>query len=109
VRVVYWNIRAGGGRRAEAIARQLARWRPDVVGLCEFRATAPSAAIADVLAAHGLAHRLRALDRERPATNGLLLASRRPLRRVRTRAMPSDPTRWLLARIEDGPCVGVVL
>ena len=43
MRVVAWNIRAGGGARADAIARQLARWQADVVALSEFRATPPSA------------------------------------------------------------------
>ena len=43
MRVVAWNIRAGGGVRADAIARQLARWQADIVALSEFRATPPSA------------------------------------------------------------------
>src|SRR5439155_413851 len=43
VRVVAWNIRAGGGVRAAGIARQLARWQPAVVALSEFRATPPTA------------------------------------------------------------------
>ena len=42
MRLVSWNIRAGGGRRVEGIAEQIARWQPDVVALSEFRATPPS-------------------------------------------------------------------
>lgn len=42
--------------RGEAIARQVSRWHRDVVDLCERRATAPSAAIAEALAARGLVH-----------------------------------------------------
>src|SRR3989442_12555136 len=53
VRVVVWNIRAGGGVRAAGIARQLARWQPDVVALSEFRATPPSARLAARLVAGG--------------------------------------------------------
>ena len=31
MRIVAWNIRAGGGVRGEAIAAQLRRWHADVV------------------------------------------------------------------------------
>lgn len=108
MRIVFWNIRAGGGRRIEWIARQLRLWRPDVVGLCEFRGTAASQALAGVLASHGLAHQRMALIKERPAANGLLLASRYPLRTVRTATRPPDPERWLIARVENGPAIGVI-
>ena len=43
MRIVGWNIRAGGGRRVAALAAQIARWTPDVVALSEFRGTPPSA------------------------------------------------------------------
>src|SRR5258706_10322569 len=33
VKIVGWNIRAGGGARCEALAAQLRRWQPDVVAL----------------------------------------------------------------------------
>lgn len=100
MRIVAWNIRAGGGRRAEAIARQLERWKPDVVAFSEFRATPPSVALAGRLAARGLAHQLTTADPARPATNALLLAARWPLRRVRLRAAPAEPHRWLVAAVE---------
>ncbi|MGH7335486.1 MAG: endonuclease/exonuclease/phosphatase family protein, partial [Candidatus Rokuibacteriota bacterium] len=58
VRIVAWNIRAGGGQRAEAIARQLRRWVPDVVALSEFRGTAASGIVAAALADDGLGHQL---------------------------------------------------
>jgi len=62
VRVVAWNIRAGGGVRTAGIARQLARWQPDVVALSEFRATPPSARLAARLVAGGLTHQLATCD-----------------------------------------------
>src|SRR5262245_50108738 len=107
MRVVFWNIRAGGGRRVDAIARQLAAWKPDLVGLCEFRCTPPSAAPAALLAANGLAHQCAtAIAPGRPPSrsvdNCLLLASRWPLRRIRLRPEPREPGRWLVALI-DGP------
>ncbi|HEU5324077.1 MAG TPA: endonuclease/exonuclease/phosphatase family protein, partial [Methylomirabilota bacterium] len=84
------------------IARQLARWAPDVVALSEFRATAPSRALAAALAAHGLAHQLTTATARRPGLNALLVAARWPLRRVRLGAAPAEPARWLAAAV-DGP------
>jgi exonuclease III len=100
MRVVAWNIRAGGGTRAGAIARQLARWAPDVVVLSEFRATPPSHALAAVLATRGLSHQLTTADPDEPGTNALLVAARWPLRRLRLRAAPAERHRWLAATVE---------
>jgi exodeoxyribonuclease-3 len=96
MRIVFWNICAGGGVRAERIAARLVAWAPDVVGLCEFRATPPSRALSSALAEHGLTHQCTTAT---TAVNGLLLASRWPLRRVRGGAEPAEPGRWLLAEI----------
>jgi len=99
VRVVAWNIRAGGGVRADAIARQLARWQPDVVVLSEFRATPPSVRLAARLAAAGSPHQLATCDPSASHRNALLVAARWPLRRLRLRAAPRERCRWLLADI----------
>jgi exonuclease III len=104
---VAWNIRAGGGRRADAIARQLARWGADVVALSEFRGTAPSCALAAALAAHGLRHQITTADPRRPAVNGLLVAARSPLRRLRLTGAPGHLARWVAA-VVDGPVPLVV-
>jgi exonuclease III len=104
VRVVSWNIRAGGGRRAPAIADQIGRWAPDVVALSEFRATPPSTDLARALASLGLAHQLNTASPGLPGVNSLLIASRWPLARVRSRAAPAvESGRWLLARVAS-PC-----
>jgi exonuclease III len=100
MRIVAWNIRAGGGRRAGGIARQLGRWAPDVVALSEFRATPPSAALAVALARAGLGHQLTTADPRRPARNALLVAARWPLRRLRLGAAPADRARWLAVRVQ---------
>jgi exonuclease III len=97
VRIVAWNIRAGGGVRSGGLADQLVRWRADVVLLSEFRATPPSRALARALAERGLRHQRTTAEDDAPSTNGLLLAARWPLR-VRAVAAP-DPRRWLLARV----------
>lgn len=99
MRIVSWNIRSGGGRRAEAIARQLERWRPDVVVLQEFRGTLPSCWLASALRDQGLAHQRATVDPARPAANALLVASRWPFRPVRSRRAPAEPGRWLLLRV----------
>ncbi|MEE9276065.1 MAG: endonuclease/exonuclease/phosphatase family protein [bacterium] len=94
-----WNIMHGGGKRAPAIARRLARRRPDVAVLSEFRDTPPSRGLAARLAGMGLPYQLTTADPKNPRRNGLLIASRWPLRRLRSRRPPSDPERWLLARV----------
>jgi len=96
MRIVFWNICAGGGVRARRIAARLAEWAPDVAALCEFRGTPPSLAVSTALARHGLAHQCTTAT---GAANGLLLASRWPLRRVRGRTEPAEPGRWLLAEV----------
>jgi exonuclease III len=100
MRIVAWNIRAGGGRRVGAIARQVERWAPDLVALSEFRATPPSRALAVGLADRGLLHQLTTADPRRPGRNALLVAARWPLRRLAVRGRPSEPGRWLLAAVD---------
>lgn len=99
MRIVAWNIRAGGGRRAAAIGAQLGRWEADVVALTEFRATPPSRLLAAALDTIGLHHQLTTADTRRPQTNALLVAARWPVRRVRLRARPADRRRWLVADV----------
>jgi exonuclease III len=97
MRIVFWNICAGGGVRARRIAERLVAWAPDVAALCEFRGTPPSVAVSTGLAEYGLVHQCTTAA---TAANGLLLASRWPLRRVRGRAEPAaEPGRWLLAEV----------
>jgi exonuclease III len=96
MRIVFWNICAGGGMRARRIAARLVAWAPDVAALCEFRGTPPSRALSTALAEYGLSHQCTTAT---SVANGLLLASRWPLRRVRGRAEPSEPGRWLLAEV----------
>jgi exonuclease III len=100
VRVVAWNIRAGGGVRVGRIGRQIARWAPDVVVLSEFRATPPSRILARTLAARGWTHQLTTADPRAPGTNALLVAARWPLRRLRWPAAPLTRHRWLVAVVE---------
>ena len=100
MRVVCWNIRAGGGRRIEQIAGQLKRGRPDVVALSEFRATLPSQRLASRLHDIGLVHQRTTADPARTTANCLLLASRWPLRLVPVRGSGPEAGRWLIARVD---------
>lgn len=102
MRIVSWNIRAGGGRRIVGIADQIARWRPDVLALSEFRATPPSQELARALAEQGLLHQLSTASAREPHVNSLLVASRWPLARAAAAPRP-DSRRWLLARVAP-PC-----
>ena len=104
MRIVAWNIRAGGGGRVAAIAAQLGRWQADVVVLSEFRATPPSRLLAAALETIGLPHQLSTVNARQPGTNALLVAARWPLRRIRLSGRPVEPRRWIAAAIEaPGP------
>ena len=99
MRVVFWNIRAGGGARVAAIARRIDAWGADAVALCEFRGTPPSRDLARALDALGLSYQCTTADPARPCVNALLLASRWRLRRLHRGCTPAEPCRWLLAQI----------
>src|SRR6266478_6345531 len=103
MRIVFWNIRAGGGVRVGRIAAQLERWTPDAVALCEFRATRPSLELARSLAALGLGYQCTTAEPSRPSANRLLIATRFPMRRLRLRVGPGDPGRLLLLASVDAP------
>lgn len=95
MRVVSWNIRAGGGVRAQQIASQLATWQTDVAVLLEFRGTDASTLIATLLAQYGLRYQRNTVDNDNPAVNSVLIASRWPIRRVKLSRAPDNPRRWL--------------
>lgn len=100
MRIVAWNIRAGGGARVDAIAAQLRRWRPDIVALSEFRGTPPSQTLAARLSARGLVRQQTTVDPHRPARNSLLVASRYPLRSLSLAGPRPESTRWLPLAVE---------
>jgi len=99
MRIVAWNIRAGGGERVARISRYLQQWAPDAVVLSEFRATPPSLELARSLAAQGLTHQCTSASRRTPSANALLVAARWPVSPLRLRAQPREPGRWLLASV----------
>ena len=103
MRIISWNIRAGGGKRAGEILAQLLEWQPDIIGLSEFRGTAASQQLAAELAKAGYGYQLMSVNRELPPKNALLLASQYPLEAITLPVMPENPERWILARIACQP------
>ncbi len=99
MRIISWNIRAGGGVRVDAILRQIERWSPDLVGLCEFRATPPSQRLAAGLYDLGFEYQATTAAVAAPSRNALLIASRRPLQRHALRTAPLEPGRCLVATV----------
>ena len=78
MRVLAWNIRAGGGARLDRIAAALARHDADVVVLSEYHAGAAGGRLRAALFALGYRHMTAA---EPPAgRKGVLIAARRSFR-----------------------------
>ena len=100
MRIVSWNIRAGGGKRAGGILAQLLNWQPDVIGLCEFRGTPASQWLAEQLGQAGFRHQISSTHPEQLAKNALLVASRYPLETIVLRGMPRIRERWILVRVD---------
>jgi exodeoxyribonuclease III len=107
MRLVAWNIRAGGGNRVDAIAHQLDAWGTDVAVLSEFRGTSPSRTLASILADLGLGHQRTSVGQGGAAVNEMLLASRWPLRPMRLPCAPSRPGRWVAATVQAPKPVAV--
>ncbi|MEM7124676.1 MAG: endonuclease/exonuclease/phosphatase family protein [Chloroflexota bacterium] len=98
-RIIFWNIRAGGGKRIDGIADQLLAWQPDIIGLSEFRGTPASQALAERLRESGFLHQIQTVNPCELAKNALLLASRFPMSTVKSKHMPTLRERWILAKV----------
>jgi len=105
MRIVSWNIRAGGGKRAAGILAQLLEWQPEIIGLSEFRGTAASQWLAVELDAAGYCYQLSSINSKLPAKNALLLASRYPLQAIKATGMPRVRERWLMAVVDTQPAL----
>lgn len=103
MRILFWNIMHGGGRRAGQIVEQIQEWNPDIVALAEFRGTLPSQSIAKSLVEAGFEHQLTTVNSDEPAWNALCLASRFEVSRVRMADAPATDLYWLLANVHCDP------
>ena len=109
MRIISWNIRAGGGVRAESIFQQLLCWNPDVILLSEFRGTEPSQFIATSLSHSGYHYQKNNVTSSKPIVNSLLVASRWPLRTIRLKRAPNNPVnRWLHVNVASPDPVSIL-
>lgn len=108
MRIVSWNILHGGGKRVVPISEQLLEWKPDVVGLIEYRANAPSQSIATSLGKIGLVYQNQTIDADSEFSNGLFIASRWPID-VRDSTVLPELGSWLHVEIEQVPRVSLAL
>ena len=99
MRVLTWNIRAGGGVRIPRIAAALAAQEADVLVLTEYRDGPSGPPLREALASLG--YRWMTAHRPPPGRNGVLIASRRP-RREHGPVDPSLPEPWRLLRTSIG-------
>jgi exonuclease III len=96
MRVLTWNIRAGGGARLDRIAAAIAAHDADVLVLTEYRSGTAGGRLRAALAAIGY---VGFSDTEPPATrNGVLIAARVPLPRVAFVA-PHVPEPWRMIAV----------
>lgn len=98
-RLLAWNIRAGGGVRAQKIAQSITGLQPDALILSEYRSTPPSQEIARALALAGLQHQSCTTAQVPAGRNALLIAARTPVKRVALRRYPQEPGRWRIVRL----------
>ncbi|MEM7258432.1 MAG: endonuclease/exonuclease/phosphatase family protein [Pseudomonadota bacterium] len=108
MKIISWNIRAGGGVRAQAITDYLLGERADVIALSEFRGTPASVSIMQALANAGYVHQRTTVNRSTPALNSLLVASLHPLRRLHLNHAPDNPARWLAVNVHSPQPIAVV-
>lgn len=99
MRIVSWNIQAGGGKRQQGIFEQLVVWQPDVIALSEFRGTPASQQLREQLAKAGWGYQVQTIDEAKRVTNALLTASRFPLTTLAIPGAPNQPRRWLAVRV----------
>jgi exonuclease III len=98
-RLVAWNIRAGGGVRAEKIGRALHEFAPSAIILSEYRSTPPSRDISSSLALTGCSYQSTSVNEVDNGQNALLIAATQPMRQVALRNRPSEPGRWRIVRL----------
>lgn len=95
MRLLTWNIRAGGGKRTEDIARQILACKADVVVLTEFRHR-PGARLIELLSPSGYNIQAGQIDGPHNCTAVL---SRSPLEPVRSPRTPASAHRWVACRL----------
>ncbi|MEQ8788426.1 MAG: endonuclease/exonuclease/phosphatase family protein [Pirellulaceae bacterium] len=108
MRILTWNVQHGG-RQQEAMASAIAELEADTAVLTEFRASPKGALLIDSLRARGLVH--AEYDRASDGTNGVLIASRLPIRLLPLEGPAHIRHRWLHFQLDgcDVDFLGVYL
>ena len=111
MRILFWNIKHGGGSRAGRIVEQILEWNPDIVALAEFRGTQPSRSIAKSLYDEGYIHQLSTIFDDEPSWNALFVASRFEVSKVCLEGAPRPDYLWMLIKLRARPSlhIGVIL
>lgn len=78
IKLVSWNIRQGGGSRADSICKALVELRPDIVTLQEYRRNNAGELISQGMLKAGLGHQFIA-ETGQTKDNTIFIASRFPL------------------------------
>jgi exodeoxyribonuclease-3 len=108
MRLLAWNIRAGGGARLAGIAAALVRHEADVVVLSEYRNGAAGERLRTALEELGYTHRTELGPP--PASNGVLIAARRPFReRGAAAAGLPEPYRMLSVEFDGLHLYGIYM
>jgi exonuclease III len=93
MKILFWNIQRGGGKRWNAITDSVKNHNPDVIAFCEYR-TQPGIRLCDVLSANGWTHK----ESTNPdaSDDGICVLSRIPLMRTDPSCAPTENRpRWL--------------
>ena len=108
MRLLAWNVRAGGGSRLVGIAAALTRHDADVVVLSEYRNGAAGQRLREALAAIGYRHTTQLGPP--PRGNGVLIAARQRFRErgVATPTVP-EPYRMLSVELETLRLYGIYM
>ena len=99
MKFVSWNIRQGGGSKAEQIVQQLFDWNPDAVGLCEFQNSAASQKMAKELRQIVLTNQMTTESAKSRGKNFLFFASKAPVEMIASNDFLDSSGRWIHVKI----------
>lgn len=106
MRILFWNIQHGGGKRIGQIVQTVTQHNPDLIAFAEYR-VAPGRKLVEALGKGGwnYVESTEPADRE----NGLCILSRVPVRRMAVQAPPENAVRWICLDLPDhGLRIGVL-
>ena len=106
MKILFWNIQHGGGKRIEQILSTVTRHSPDLIAFAEYRVS-PGRKLVEALVRDGW----NSVESTDPSgsENGLCVLSRVPIRRVSAPTPPDNAVRWINLYLPDhGFQIGVL-